>query len=63
MYIYDQDVRTLNARGGATNISRWFPRGIPEFIAMTFVAGTEEVLLVDRTGLSRLFYLTNDTFR
>ena len=27
-----------------------------------FVAGTEELLLVDNTGYSRVFYLTTETF-
>lgn len=63
VYIYDQDSRSFNARGGATNITRWYPKGIPEFSSICFVAGTEELLLVDHTGFGRLFYLTTETFR
>ena len=62
VYIFEHESRTLNARGGAINATKWFPKGIPEFSAMTFVGGTEELLLVDRTGFCRVFYLTTETF-
>ena len=61
-YLFEHESRTLNARGGPINATKWFPKGIPEFTAMTFVARTEELLLVDKSGFSRLFYLTTETF-
>ncbi|KIM24854.1 hypothetical protein M408DRAFT_26650 [Serendipita vermifera MAFF 305830] len=62
VYIFEHEGRTLNARGGAINATKWFPKGIPELSAMTFVTGSEELLLVDNTGFSRVFYLTTETF-
>ncbi|KAG8823849.1 hypothetical protein FRC17_009237 [Serendipita sp. 399] len=63
VYTYEQDTRSFNARGGATNIIKWYPQGLPTFAFVTFVPGTEELLLVDQKGHCRLFYLITETFR
>ncbi|PVF95046.1 hypothetical protein CPB86DRAFT_739378 [Serendipita vermifera] len=63
LYNYDLETRNLNARGGAIDITKWFPNGIPHFHSITFVPGTDELLFVDTTGLCRLFYLPTEAFR
>ncbi|KAG8854044.1 hypothetical protein FRB91_004122 [Serendipita sp. 411] len=63
VYIYEPESKTFNARGTAINVTKWYPRGIPTFSSISFVPGTEELVLADQSGLCRLFYLTTETFR
>jgi hypothetical protein len=46
------------------NITRWFDDGaIPKMQHIVFLSGTEELLLVDKTGLARIFSLVTEQFR
>ncbi|CCA69193.1 hypothetical protein PIIN_03093 [Serendipita indica DSM 11827] len=63
VYSYDQDHRTLNAKGTAIDIVKWYPRGPPDLHGLVFVPGTEELLLIEQSGQCRLFYLPTETFR
>jgi hypothetical protein len=62
VYIYDLESKTFNGRGGAINITKWYP-AIPQFTHMVFVAGSEELLLVEATGSCRIFSLVTENFR
>lgn len=51
-------------RGAPINIARWFDDdGISEMQHIVFLSGTEELLLVDKTGLARVFSLVTEQFR
>lgn len=46
------------------NITQWFGEGaIPEMQHIVFLSGTEELLLVDKAGLARIFSLVTEQFR
>ncbi|KAG8833320.1 hypothetical protein FRC17_010895 [Serendipita sp. 399] len=62
VYIYDLDARTFIARGGAFNMNRWFS-SIPEVTHLVFATGTENILLIQRDGLCRIFSLISETDR
>jgi len=63
-YAYEDASNALNARGGAINITRWFDDPpIPRMLHATFISGSEELLLVDETGLARIFSLVTEQFR
>ena len=50
--------------GAPINITRWFDdSAIPEMQHIVFLSGTEELLLVDKTGLARIFSLVTEQFR
>ena len=65
-YVYEY----ANGRGvimphrAPINITRWFDDGaIPEMQHIAFLSGTEDLLLVDKTGLARIFSLVTEQFR
>ncbi|KAG8834730.1 hypothetical protein FRC17_007454 [Serendipita sp. 399] len=62
VYIYDLDARTFIARGGAFNMTRWFSF-IPEITHLVFATGTENILLIQKDGLCRIFSLISETDR
>ncbi|KAG8783755.1 hypothetical protein FRC15_004586 [Serendipita sp. 397] len=62
VYIYDLEARTFIARGGAFNMTRWF-LSVPEFTNLVFVSGTEDILLIQKDGLCRIFSLISETDR
>jgi len=63
-YVYEDASNVLNARGGAINIRRWFDSpSVPRMLYATFISGSEELLLVDETGLARIFSLVTEQFR
>jgi hypothetical protein len=45
------------------NITQWFDGAIPEMQHIVFLSGTEELLLVDKAGLARVFSLITEQFR
>jgi hypothetical protein len=63
IFTYDVEGKAFNARGAAINITRWYLPIIPTFSQMVFVAGTEELLLVEDTGFCRIFSLVTENFR
>lgn len=62
MYAYDVATKSLTSRGSAENLSRWF-QGTPKFSHILFVGGIEEVLLVEKGGICRIYSLVTTTFR
>lgn len=62
IYVYDTDAKAIGARGAAINITKWYSN-TPEFSHLEFVAGTEELLLVERTGTARIYSLVTENFR
>ena len=64
MYEHANAGGAIMPRGAPINISRWFDNGaIPEMQYIVFLSGTEELLLVDKTGLARIFSLVTEQFR
>ncbi|KAG8834732.1 hypothetical protein FRC17_007456 [Serendipita sp. 399] len=61
--IYGYDDKTLASRGGAVDITQWYPGRIPSFQHFLFIPGTDELLLVEVDGTSRIFSLTTQVFR
>jgi hypothetical protein len=62
IYAYDLANKSLNARGSAENLTRWY-QGVPRCTHLLFVSGTEELLLVEKGGLCRIFSLVTANFR
>ncbi|PVF98363.1 hypothetical protein CPB86DRAFT_733118 [Serendipita vermifera] len=63
MYSYDEVHQTLSARKTPSNISRWYPSGIPKISNFLFVPGSEELLLIDEMGKCRIYSVATETFR
>ncbi len=64
IYEYANAGGAIMPRGAPINITRWFDDGaIPEMQHIIFLSGTEELLLVDKTGLARIFSLVTEQFR
>ncbi|KIM22917.1 hypothetical protein M408DRAFT_332686 [Serendipita vermifera MAFF 305830] len=62
VYSFDSASRSFNARGSPEFLTRWYSR-IPEIIHLLFLNGTEELLLVEKGGLCRIFSLITANFR
>jgi len=65
-YLYDDASASgaIMPRGAPINITRWFDDGAsPEMQHIVFLSTTEELLLVDKTGLARIFSLVTEQFR
>ncbi|KAG8857085.1 hypothetical protein FRB91_011880 [Serendipita sp. 411] len=63
LYSYDEVSKTLASRGSAVDISEWYPGRIPSFRDFHFIPNTDELLLVEAGGMSRVFSLMTQTFR
>ena len=62
--MYEDASNALHARGGAINITQWFCGStIPQMLHATFIPGSEELMMVDETGLARIFSLEAEQFR
>lgn len=54
----------IMSRGAPINITRWFDdSAISEMQHIVFLSGTEELLLLDKAGLARVFSLVTEQFR
>ncbi|KIM24943.1 hypothetical protein M408DRAFT_224544 [Serendipita vermifera MAFF 305830] len=62
VYAYDGNTKSLNARGSAEPLTRWFDRN-PKFTQLLFVPKAEELLLIEKSGVCRIFSLVTATFR
>jgi len=64
-YAYEySNTGAIMPHGAPINITRWFDDGaIPEMQHIVFLSGTEELLLVDKAGLARIFSLVTEQFR
>ncbi|KIM22923.1 hypothetical protein M408DRAFT_224327 [Serendipita vermifera MAFF 305830] len=62
VYSFDTATRSFNARGGPEVLTRWYNQ-VPDVIHLLFVSGTEELLLVEKGGLCRIFSLVTANFR
>jgi len=64
VYEYANASGAIMARSAPIDITRWFDGdAIPETQHIVFLSGTEEILLVDKTGLARIFSLVTEQFR
>ncbi|KIM24947.1 hypothetical protein M408DRAFT_331430 [Serendipita vermifera MAFF 305830] len=65
IYTYDIEARAFIARGGSVNITRWYDLSpnLPTFTQMVFIAGTEEILLIEDSGSCRIYSLVTENFR
>ncbi|KIM19859.1 hypothetical protein M408DRAFT_334238 [Serendipita vermifera MAFF 305830] len=62
VYSFDSATKSFNARGSPEVLTKWYNR-VPEVIHLLFVSGTEELLLVEKGGLCRIFSLVTANFR
>lgn len=64
VYEYSGANSAILLRGAPINITRWFEDGASsEMQNIIFLSGTEELLLVAKTGLARIFSLVTEHFR
>ena len=64
VYEYSNTGGAIMPHRAQINITRWFVDGaIPEMQHIVFLSGTEELLLVDKAGLARIFSLVTEQFR
>jgi len=64
VYEYASGSGAIMPRGAPINITQWFNDGSsPEMQHIVFLSGTEELLLVDKTGLARIFSFVTEHFR
>jgi hypothetical protein len=61
-FVYDTDARTFAARGGAVSLTRWYHE-VPLFSQMLFLAGSQELLLIEKGGTARIFSLVTENMR
>ncbi|KAJ7091563.1 hypothetical protein B0H15DRAFT_836658 [Mycena belliarum] len=62
IYVFDENFGALQAWGSSLDLNPWYTTGT--FISNScFVAGCEEVLLVDTSGQARIFSLITQQFR
>ncbi|KAI0314894.1 hypothetical protein OF83DRAFT_1134774 [Amylostereum chailletii] len=62
MYAYDEMFENPRSLGTAIPLHAWMVRDVPP-CHMCFIPGTEDVLLVDSSGLARIFSMTTQQFR
>jgi hypothetical protein len=62
IYVYDADGKSIGARGAAINITNCYSN-MPDFSHLEFVAGTEELLLVEKNGRARIYSPVTENFR
>ncbi|PVF92927.1 hypothetical protein CPB86DRAFT_144289 [Serendipita vermifera] len=64
VYLYDPEAKTLNSRGGAIHITKWYTQThAPSFTHFEFISGSEELLLTEENGTCRIFSLITENFR
>ncbi|KIM22919.1 hypothetical protein M408DRAFT_277543 [Serendipita vermifera MAFF 305830] len=62
VYSFDSTTKLVHARGNREDITKWYNQ-VPEMVHLLFVGGTEELLLVEKSGLCRIFSLVTANFR
>ncbi|KIJ14073.1 hypothetical protein PAXINDRAFT_100399 [Paxillus involutus ATCC 200175] len=62
IFVYDDGRRSMQARGTAIPLSRWYQEGVHPCHAC-FICGSEELLLVDTQAHARVFSLVTLQFR
>jgi hypothetical protein len=62
VFVFDENLRSLQALGSAASLIPWYCPGIT-LSHVCFVIGSEEVLLVDSSAQARMFSLVTLQFR
>lgn len=61
-FVFDENYTQLQGQGSTINLRPWYTE-IPKFHNMLFVAGTDDLALVEDTGNVRIFSLVTQMFR
>jgi hypothetical protein len=62
-FAYKEDKFILSPTGPPSNLTRWYPHGIPNFLEFLFVSGSGDgLLLVDEGGSYRFYSWMTNTF-
>lgn len=63
VYSCDPQSKTINSRGSALNLTKWWNESLPHFTHLVFVPGTEELVMIEKSGIVRVFSMITDNFR
>ena len=62
VFVFDERFTLLSARGSPIQLRRWYEE-IPSLRSLLFIAGTEELCLIECSGRARIFSLVTEQFR
>ena len=63
LFIFDESFRTLQAQGGAINLTPWYSQTELSILHAAFICGNEEIVLVDSSAQARIFSFVTLQFR
>ena len=62
MYVLDEASTSIIARGSPIELTRWYD-AMPALRSLFFVAGTEELCVIEHSGRARILSLVTEQFR
>ena len=62
-FVFDETFKTLQAQGSAINLVPWYSQAGISILQVAFVAGKEEMVLVDSNSRARIFSFISLQFR